>query len=170
MFSAGRLISNITRCRRRAIRWLSAQRHCISAHFRGLVESVVLALHYGDTGAWGETIAEKFIRRSRCIILARNWRSKRLEADIIALDGRTVTVIEVKTRHENLRGLHPAHEAVTREKEAHLDSLASAFKRSYGPLCRRLAVRAFRFDTIEVYYTKTAFGRRRATEIMWHRR
>jgi putative endonuclease len=126
-------------------------------------------LHFGNTGAWGEAMAERAVRKARCQILARNWRSRRLEADIVALERRTLIVVEVKTRHERSMRDFPAHEAVTPEKQHHLDLLALAFKRSNGPLCRRLGVKGARLDTIEVYYRRTILKRHRVVAIMWHR-
>jgi putative endonuclease len=51
------------------------------------------------------------------VILDRNWRSGRLELDIVARDGATVVFVEVKARRP---GPQPAAEAVTPRKRRNL--------------------------------------------------
>ena len=46
----------------------------------------------------GERAAEKFLRQQRYTIVARNYRCRSGEVDLIALDRSTVVFIEVKTR------------------------------------------------------------------------
>jgi Holliday junction resolvase-like predicted endonuclease len=93
----------------------------------------------------------------------------KLEADIIALERRTLVVVEVKTRHESLMHTFPALHSVTAEKAAHLSTLARAFVRQHGPLCRRLGIKGCRVDTIEVYYRRTYFKRHHARCVSWHK-
>jgi Holliday junction resolvase-like predicted endonuclease len=78
-------------------------------------------------------------------------------------------VIEVKTRHESLSDTFPARHAVTTQKTAHLSALARAFLRRYGPLCRRLGVKTYRLDTIEVYYKRTHLKRHHTQSVSWHK-
>ncbi|HVZ92959.1 MAG TPA: YraN family protein [Phycisphaerales bacterium] len=51
-------------------------------------------------GSRGERIAEKFLRKSRYRVLERNARTRIGEADLVceAPDGRTIVIVEVKTR------------------------------------------------------------------------
>ncbi len=50
-----------------------------------------------DTGRSGEDLAAGMLESSGWTIVARNWRTKRGEIDIIGLDADTIAFIEVKT-------------------------------------------------------------------------
>jgi putative endonuclease len=129
----------------------------------------LVSLGYGQTGQWGERVAALHIRRGGALVLRQNWLAGNLEADIIALDTRTLVVVEVKTRHESLMHTFPARQAVTTKKTAHLSALARAFMRQNGPFCRRFGIKAYRIDTIEVYYRRTYFQRHRTHCVSWHK-
>ena len=65
-------------------------------------------------GQRGESCAVKLLKRRDCVILARDWRKKGGELDIVALDGGTIVFAEVKTRRKLDRyrpsaNLTPAH-------------------------------------------------------------
>ena len=49
-----------------------------------------------DVGRRGEDAAVKALKRSGYRIVARNWRSPAGEVDVLALDGETVALVEVK--------------------------------------------------------------------------
>lgn len=103
------------------------------------------------------------------IALVSNWRAKRLEADIIAVAGKTVVVVEVKTRNARFKSRFPAIGAITRDKHEHLVALRRRFIRNNGPLCRRYALRKQRIDIVEIYYRRSRVFGRRVDEIRWHR-
>ncbi len=73
-------------------------------------------------GAYGEDIAVRHLESCGFVVLDRNWRCPAGEIDIVALDGATVVVCEVKTRSG--LGYGSGLEAVTREKGARLRRLA----------------------------------------------
>ena len=73
-------------------------------------------------GQQGEDLAAKYLAAAGMQILARNWRCKEGEIDIVALDQRVLVVCEVKTR-SGLRFGTPL-EAVTRQKAWRLRRLA----------------------------------------------
>ncbi len=50
------------------------------------------------TGSLGEQLACQFLEHKGFNILHRNWRCKHDELDIVALDGRFLVIVEVKTR------------------------------------------------------------------------
>ena len=52
-------------------------------------------------GKFGEETAVKLLKAKGCLILARTFRLKSGELDIVALDGNTVVFAEVKTLREN---------------------------------------------------------------------
>lgn len=74
-------------------------------------------------GQHGEDLAVAHLEAYGWEILARNWRSARGELDIIACEGRTVVVVEVKTRTGIGFG-HPA-QAITAIKLARLRRLTA---------------------------------------------
>ncbi|MER0244229.1 YraN family protein [Streptomyces sp. HSW2009] len=49
-------------------------------------------------GAYGEALAVRRLAAAGMIILARNWRCRDGEIDIVALDGDALVICEVKTR------------------------------------------------------------------------
>lgn len=73
-------------------------------------------------GAYGEQIAVEHLKRVGFEILARNWRCDLGEIDIVALDGDTVVVCEVKTRSGF--GFGSGLDAVTSAKLTRLRRLA----------------------------------------------
>ncbi|GII58985.1 UPF0102 protein [Planotetraspora thailandica] len=72
-------------------------------------------------GRHGEQLAADFLHARGMRILARNWRCPEGEIDIIARDGDTIVIVEVKTRSGRSHGT--AFEAVTEAKLARLRSL-----------------------------------------------
>ena len=73
-------------------------------------------------GAWGEQLAAQYLTGQQMVILDRNWRCELGELDLVARDGGTLVVCEVKTRRGEAFG-SPA-EAVTWRKAARLRLLA----------------------------------------------
>ena len=73
-------------------------------------------------GRLGEEYAARHLRRDRMQILARNWRHRLGEVDLIARRGDTVVFCEVKTRRSTRFGA--PSEAVDAEKLERLERLA----------------------------------------------
>lgn len=69
-----------------------------------------------ELGRRGEEVAAEFLTGLGMTVLARNWRCRQGEIDLVATDGTRLVVAEVKTRSGGSHG-HPA-EAVTRRKAA----------------------------------------------------
>jgi putative endonuclease len=78
-----------------------------------------------ELGALGETLAVQFILNKGYSILDRNVRFKKFEADIIAQDGNTIVVIEVKTRQTAEIG--EPWRAVTRAKQKQIIAVANHY-------------------------------------------
>ncbi|WP_372593177.1 YraN family protein [Actinotalea sp.] len=72
-------------------------------------------------GRYGEDVAAAHLSAAGWQLLDRNWRGTRGELDILALDGRVLVAVEVKTRSGEGFG-HPA-EAVTPLKLARIRRL-----------------------------------------------
>jgi putative endonuclease len=94
-------------------------------------------------GPRGEAAAARYLARQGYRILARGDRSRLGEIDLVALDGRTVVFVEVKTRQTADEG-HPS-EAVDAAKQGRLTRLALAFLKRHG-----LLGQAARFDVVAV--------------------
>jgi putative endonuclease len=76
-------------------------------------------------GKEGERAAEKYLRGSGYKILARNFRTRFGEVDIVAMDGNCLVFVEVKTRSGSRYGL--PEEAVTAAKQRHLIRAAQIY-------------------------------------------
>lgn len=69
-------------------------------------------------GDRGEAIAERFLCARGYTILARKYRCREGEIDLVCRDGDILAFVEVKTRRGNLFGT--PEEAITAAKLAHL--------------------------------------------------
>lgn len=81
------------------------------------------------TGRRGEDLAHRFLQRHGYRIVARNYRlpSGGAEADLIAWDGATLAIVEVKTRETAEYG--PPDRAIDAQKRRSLARLARAWAR-----------------------------------------
>lgn len=83
--------------------------------------------HNQELGQRGETLAVEYLGRRGMQVLARNWRCRTGEIDIVADDRGTIVAVEVKTR-SGLGYGYPA-DAVDPRKLVRLHRLASAWCR-----------------------------------------
>jgi putative endonuclease len=74
-------------------------------------------------GRFGEEVAARFLSAQGMRVVDRNWRCDAGELDIVAVDGSTLVICEVKTRRTDRFGA-PV-EAVTAGKAARLRRLAA---------------------------------------------
>lgn len=100
-------------------------------------------------GDRGEDAAAKFLKRLGYHILARGVDSRLGELDIIAVDGRTVVFVEVKTRSSGDAG-HPT-EAIDPRKEQRMTQAALGYLKS-----NRLLEYASRFDVVAITWPENA--------------
>lgn len=84
---------------------------------------------HNELGQRGEQIAQTFLKASGYKILHTNWRNRRLEIDIIAMDGETLVFVEVKTRQTLLFG--EPENAVDYKKQRSLIHAANAYVLKY---------------------------------------
>ena len=94
-------------------------------------------------GMRGEELACEFLVRNQMKIIDRNWSCSYGEADIVALEGRTLVFCEVKTR-KNLRYGKP-ESAITFKKRERYYKLINVYR-------SRCAVKhsSVRFDLITI--------------------
>lgn len=96
-------------------------------------------------GLRGERAAARYLRRHGFQIVARGARGELGELDLVAVDGRTVVFVEVKTRRSDQHGL-PA-EAVDERKQERISRVALQFVRR-----NHLEPYRKRFDVISVIW------------------
>ena len=94
-------------------------------------------------GERGERAAVRFLRKQRYVIVARGARDKTGEIDVVAVDGRTVVFVEVKTRTSDVAG--GPMEAVDDDKQQRLTRLALRYLKRHDLLEQR-----WRFDIVAV--------------------
>ncbi len=111
-------------------------------------------------GKAGEDFTCEYLKKYGMYILARNYRAKKGEIDVIARDGNTIVFIEVKTRSNCAYGT--AGEAVTYRKQQMIVKTAQWYI-----MQNNIKESDFRFDVAEVSanganfsmnYLKNAFG------------
>jgi putative endonuclease len=109
------------------------------------------------TGRRGEDGAYFHLRALGYTLVARRWRSPRLngDLDLVAWDGDTLVIFEVKTRTtaDPAAMFAPAETAVDGPKQDQLRLMASAYLRQI-PEHHRATV-ALRFDVLSVYLLPT---------------
>jgi len=81
--------------------------------------------HNAVVGECGERIAADWLESHGMRVVDRNWRCRNGEIDVVAVDGDTLVVVEVKTRTGPAGG-HP-FESITPQKLARLRGLAAAW-------------------------------------------
>ena len=94
-------------------------------------------------GRRGENAAARYLRRLGYVIVARGHRGLIGEIDLIAVDGRTLVFVEVKTRTSQDAG-HPA-DAVDADKQRRLTRLALSYMKRHD-----LLENPARFDVVAV--------------------
>jgi putative endonuclease len=98
----------------------------------GLVARLLCRLRNVGLGEWGEWVALVYLRQLGWDIVARNWRGKRGELDLVAYDDPFLVFVEVKTRR--LPAELPPEDQIGREKERMLDLLADEFTLAFEVL------------------------------------
>ncbi|HHX75664.1 MAG TPA: YraN family protein [Firmicutes bacterium] len=94
-------------------------------------------------GSLGEELAVSALLAEGCEIVARNWRCRHGEIDLVVKDGPYLVFVEVKTRTTDKRGT--AAEAVDVRKQKKLRLLARHFVFETG-----LTAPAYRFDVVAI--------------------
>lgn len=112
-----------------------------------------------DFGGAGEQIAADFLRQAGYQLLARNFRAKTGEIDIIVQKDGTIAFVEVKTRSNYNFGA-PA-EAVTYLKQRKIIRTALFYLKASANTDK-----PFRFDIIEVLLRPTPGARAACNHIV----
>lgn len=96
-----------------------------------------------QTGNIGEQLAIKYLQNKKVSIVARNYRKKFGEVDIIAQQNNELIFVEVKTRTSNFYG-SPA-EAVTIQKQRQIIRVAQSYLAKHDLFDTNI-----RFDVISI--------------------
>lgn len=94
-------------------------------------------------GAWGEAQAARWLETQGCRVVARNFRTRFGEIDIIAEHGAYLLFVEVKTRKNDR--FAAARAFVTEQKQQKLILAAEGWLQEHPTALQP------RFDVIEVY-------------------
>ena len=98
-------------------------------------------------GDYGESLALDFLKRNNYDIIARNFRTRNGEIDIICRFKEILVFIEVKSRYSNTFGF--PSESVTYFKQRQIVNMSRYFL-----VKNKLLNYNCRFDVIEVYFNK----------------
>jgi putative endonuclease len=96
-----------------------------------------------ELGKRGEALAARYLEDEGLRVIDRNWRCPLGEIDLVAVEGATLVVVEVKTRSSEAFG-HPL-EAITPGKLERLYLLASRWARAHD-----LRFSGFRVDAVAI--------------------
>lgn len=104
---------------------------------------------HNETGDKGEELAEKYLISQGYEILERNWHFGKNEIDIIAIDGKFIVFVEVKTRRSADFG--EPEEFVTRAKQR------AIIKAANGYIMKKDIDLEARFDIASVLYHGSSY-------------
>jgi putative endonuclease len=97
-----------------------------------------------DAGARYESLALAHLERAGLVLVARNYRCRYGEIDLVLREGDTVVFVEVRYRRAG--GFGDGIDSVTAAKQAKLVRAARAFLADHP----RLATHACRFDVLAI--------------------
>ena len=107
----------------------------------------------------GETMAAEYLMERGYSVLARNYRSRRGEIDLVVADGNRIVFVEVKNWDRN--GVPELEQAINRTKQQRILATARLFMASHP----ELAASGVRFDVMliscgmkEITHLEDAFG------------
>jgi len=111
-----------------------------------------------SAGARAEALAAEYLMRHGLAIVARNFRTRRGEIDLIARDGRMLVFVEVRLRRS--AGYGGAVESITARKRARLVAAANGYLAMLGrePPCRFDAILMRALDPATIEWRKDVVG------------
>jgi putative endonuclease len=108
-----------------------------------------------DIGAAAEARAAHLLEESGLRILARNYRTRLGEIDLVARDGEALVFIEVRTRSRPEYG--GAAESINRRKQRRIIAAARMYLRGTGPTPCRFDAVLFSEELGAVEWVRDAF-------------
>ncbi len=88
-------------------------------------------------------MAAEYLKKQGYKILDRQFRTRFGEIDLVAMDGREIVFVEVKTRRSSVHGF--PEEVVTETKLHRLETAAESYLKA-----RALEGRPYRFDVVAI--------------------
>jgi len=109
-------------------------------------------------GARAEALAAEYLMRHGLAIVARNFRTRAGEIDLIARDGRMLVFVEVRLRRS--AGYGGAVASITARKRARLVAAANGYLAMLGrePPCRFDAILMSALDPATIEWRKDVVG------------
>ena len=109
-------------------------------------------------GAAAESLAAAYLQAQGLRLLARNWRVRGGEIDLVCAEGATVVFVEVRLRRRQDYG--GAAASITRRKQQRLILAASHYLQRHGGgrPCRFDAVLLDALDAAQLHWLRNAFG------------
>lgn len=83
-----------------------------------------------ELGDFGERLATDYLRKAGLKIVQQNYRCPKGEVDIVALDGKCLIFIEVRTRTSGIKGY--AEESIGYQKRQRLQALGAYYLVEHG--------------------------------------
>ena len=110
------------------------------------------------SGARAEALAADYLMRHGLAIVARNFRTRFGEIDLIARDGRVLVFIEVRMRRSRTYG--GAIASITAQKRARLVAAANGYLAMLGrePPCRFDAILMHALDASTIEWWRDIVG------------
>jgi putative endonuclease len=105
--------------------------------------------HTNEMGKEGEAVARRYLEQQGYVIACTNWHWHHYELDIVAVDGKELVVVEVKTRADDY--LLSPEEAVDAGKIRRIVTSADAYARLMN------VALPVRFDIITLIQTKNGY-------------
>ena len=84
---------------------------------------------HNELGRWGEDLAANYLEKKGYQIIERDWKSGHHDLDIVAKDGNTLVIIEVKTRRSRMFG-NP-EESIDYKKRQSLQSAINHYVKTH---------------------------------------
>ena len=110
-------------------------------------------------GAQAEALAAQYLEARGLVILARNFRTRRGEIDLVARDGDTLVFVEVRYRSRSDFG--GAAASVTARKQQRIVAAALAYlsRLRREPPCRFDAILLDRLDSVAIVWERDVIAR-----------
>ncbi len=105
-------------------------------------KGLLLNPNSSSKGKWAEGVVKAYLQKQGWRILCMNYKAASAEADIIAIDGKELVLVEVKSGYQDHDSLA---EKINRNKRYRLEQVIVAFQ-----IKHQLQDYAIRFDVITV--------------------
>ena len=99
-----------------------------------------------ETGAYGERLAEKALKKAGLVPLERNYRAGKYEIDLVMRDRKTKEIVFVEVKARSTDAVNLPRTAVIKQKQTFLKSAARQYLLENDEMAA-----LHRFDIVEVW-------------------